>query len=204
MINIMTDMKLENIKRINELWGQVYPFLTSVIMDDFGRHSGRVLEVGPFSGGLSMELARLYPGLDITIATWESDEMKYMENEVADAGLVDRIKVVKAGRDVFDFTDEYFDLIICRGALFFLDERLLLETFRMLAKNGFAFIGGGYGRSTPQHVIDAIHDESHVLNQSLGKRWITRGILENLLRETGLTNHCRIEEEGGLWLIIRK
>jgi len=200
----MADKKLENTKRINHLWGQVYPFLASVIMDDFGRHAGRVLEIGPFSGGLSVELARLYPGLDITIATWESDEVKYMENEVADAGLVDRIEVVKAGRDVFDFADEYFDLIICRGALFFLDKRLLLESFRMLVKNGFAFIGGGYGRSTPQHVIDAIHNESHVLNQSLGKRWITRGILENLLRETALTDNCRIEEEGGLWLIIRK
>ena len=200
----MVDNKLENTKRINKLWGQVYPFLASVIMDDFGRHTGRVLEIGPFSGGISMELARLYPGLDITITTWKSDEIKYMEKELADAGLVDRIEVVKAGRDVFDFADEYFDLIICRGALFFLDERLLLESFRMLAKNGLAFIGGGYGRSTPQHVIDAIHDESHVLNQSLGKRWITRDTLEKLLRETGLTDDCRIKEEGGLWLIIRK
>lgn len=204
MIYHMADNKLENIKCINELWRQVYPFLVSTIMDSFGRHTGRVLEIGPFSGGLSMELARLYPGLDITIATWESDEIIYMENEVADAGLADRIEVVKAGHDIFDFADEYFDLIICRGALFFLDKKLLLESFRMLAKNGLVFIGGGYGKSTPQHVIDAIHHESHVLNQSLGKRWITKGNLENLLRETKLTNYSRIEEDGGLWLFIRK
>lgn len=200
----MVDSKLENIKRINKLWGQVYPFLASVIMDDFGKHTGRLLEIGPFSGGISMELARLYPNLDITISTWESDEIKYIENGLTDAGLADRIKVLKAGRDVFDFADGYFDLIICRGALFFLDARLLLESFRMLAKDGFAFIGGGYGKSTPQHIIDAIHDESHVLNQSLGKRWITRNTLEKLLRETELTDDCRIEEEGGLWLTIRK
>lgn len=200
----MVDSKLENVKRINKLWGQVYPFLASVIMDDFGKRTGRVLEIGPFSGGISMELARLYPNLDITISTWESDEIKYMENDLTDAGLADRIKVVKAGRDVFDFADGYFDLIICRGALFFLDARLLLESFRMLAKDGFAFIGGGYGRSTPQHIIDAIHDESHVLNQSLGKRWITRDTLEKLLKETNLADDCLIEEEGGLWLTIRK
>jgi ubiquinone/menaquinone biosynthesis C-methylase UbiE len=200
----MADNKLENTKRINKLWGQVYPFLASVIMDDFGRHTGRVLEIGPFSGGLSMELARLYPDLDITITTWESEVINYLEKEVADKGLTDRIEVVKAGHDIFDFADEYFDLIICRGALFFLDKKLLLESFRMLAKNGLAFIGGGYGRSTPQHVIDTIHDESHVLNQSLGKRWITRSKLEDLLRETKLTNNCRIEGEGGLWLIISK
>jgi hypothetical protein len=200
----MIENKLENIKRINKLWGQVYPFLASVIMDDFGKDSGRALEIGPFSGGLSMELARLYPNLDITIATWQSDEIKYLGNELVDAGLADRIKVVQAGHDRFDFANGYFDLIICRGALFFLDKKLLLESFRMLVKNGFAFIGGGYGKSTPQHVIGAIHDESHVLNQSLGKRWITRDTLEELLKETGLTDDCHIEEDGGLWLTIRK
>ena len=200
----MVDNKLEAKKLLNKLWGQVYPFLASVIMDDFARYTGRVLEIGPFSGGISVELARLYPNLDITITTWESDEIEYLENELAEAGFLDRIKVVKAGPDVFDFADEYFDLIICRGALFFLDEGLLLESFRMLAKNGFAFIGGGYGRSTPRHVIDAIHDKSHLLNQSLGKRWITRSALEKLIRETELTDNCRIEEEGGLWLTIRK
>jgi hypothetical protein len=200
----MADNKLENIKRINKLWEPVYPFLASAIMDDFGEHTGQVLEIGPFSGGLSMELAKLYANLNITIATWESDEAKYMEKDVVDSGLGDRIEVVQTGRDEFSFTDEYFNLIICRGALFFLDERLLLGSFRMLAKNGLAFIGGGYGRNTPQHVIDTIHNESHVLNQSLGKRWITKGKLENLIRDTRLTNYCHIEEEGGLWLLIRK
>ena len=200
----MTADRLENIKRINNLWKEVYPFLASVIMDDFGRHSGRVLEIGPFSGGISMELARLYPNLDITITTWQSDEIEYIENELADAGLSDRIEVKKSGHDAFDFNDEYFDLIICRGALFFLDKKLLLESFYMLAKNGLAFIGGGYGKKTPHHVIDAIHNESHVLNQSLCKRWITKSNLENLLKETGLTDYCHIEEEGGLWLTIRK
>ena len=200
----MTADRLENIKRINNLWKEVYPFLASVIMDNFGRHSGHMLEIGPFSGGLSMELARLYPDLDITITTWQSDETESIENELADAGLSDRIEVIKSGRGAFNFADEYFDLIICRGALFFLDKRLLLESFRMLVKNGLAFIGGGYGKKTPQHIIDAIHDESHVLNQSLGKRWITKNNLENLLEEAGLTDYCRIEEEGGLWLTVRK
>ena len=74
----------------------------------------------------------------------------------------------------------------------------------MLGETGMAFIGGGYGRNTPQYVIDSIHDESHLLNQSLGKRWITRGKIETLVKDVGLTNYCCIEEEGGLWLIIRK
>jgi SAM-dependent methyltransferase len=200
----MDENKLENIKRIYHLWREVYPFLASAIMDDFGRQSGRVLEIGPFSGGLSIELARLYPDLNITITTWEPDEIKYMQKIIADEGLVDRIEVVKSGRDRFDFADEDFDLIICRGALFFLDERLIMESFRMLAKKGIATIGGGYGKNTPRPVIDAIHDESHLLNQSLGKRWITKGRLESLINDCGLTDYCSIEEAGGLWLIISK
>lgn len=200
----MADKKLDNIKRINRLWEEIYPFLASAIMEDFDRQSGRVLEIGPFSGGLSMELARSYPKLEITIATWKSEVIKYLKKEVADEGLVERIKLIETDDGVFDFSNSYFDLIICRGALFFLNKKLLLESFRILAKNGLAFIGGGYGRSTPQNIIDAIHDESHVLNQSLGKRWITKSNLEELVRETALTDNCHIEEEGGLWLIIKK
>lgn len=200
----MADSNLENIKQINKLWRPVYPFLASAIIDDFGRYTGKVLEIGPFSGGLSIELAKLHANLDITIATWESDEAEYMEDIVVDSDLVDRIKIVQTGHDPINFTDGYFDLIIIRGALFFLDKMLILESFRMLRETGMAFIGGGYGKNTPQYVIESIHDESHLLNQSLGKRWITRDKIETLVKDAGLTNYCRIEEEGGLWLIIRK
>jgi hypothetical protein len=173
-------------------------------MGDFGRYSGKVLEIGPFSGGLSIELAKLHLNLDITIAIWKSDEIEYMENRVSDSDLVDRIKIIQTSHDRFSFADGYFDLIISRGALFFLDNMLIRESFRMLGETGMAFLGGGYGRNTPQHVINSIHDESHLLNQRLGKKWITRDKIETLVKDAGLTNYCRIEEEGGLWLIIRK
>ena len=50
------------------MWRKTYPYLVAQIMEGYRRDSGSVLELGPFSGGISLELARLYPGFDITIA----------------------------------------------------------------------------------------------------------------------------------------
>ena len=169
-------MDANDIKRVNSLWGKVYPYLASQVMDSYRRDSGSVLELGPFSGGISRELARLYPGLNITIA------------------------------DELSGDDSQFDLIIFRGAFFFLNEKknLLREVFRVLKAGGLAFVGGGYGKGIPQEIIDEIADESRELNEKLGRRWVSIEELEELIRKSGLTDHCQIEEEGGVWLVIRK
>ena len=169
-------MDANDIKRVNSLWGKVYPYLASQVMDSYRRDSGSVLELGPFSGGISRELARLYPGLNITIA------------------------------DELSGDDSQFDLIIFRGAFFFLNKKgdLLREIFRVLKNGGTAFVGGGYGKGVPQEIINEIADESRELNEKLGRRWVSIEELGELIRKSGLVDNCKIEEEDGVWLVIRK
>jgi hypothetical protein len=85
-----------------------------------------------------------------------------------------------------------------------LNENLLREIFRLLQDGGLAFVGGGYGKGIPQQFIDEIHDESQVLNQRLGRRWVSIKELEELVAKAELADKCRIKEEGGLWLNIQK
>jgi len=49
------------------------------------------------------------------------------------------------------FNDNSFDLVILRGAFFFIMERpmILAEIFRVLNPRGLAFVGGGYGKDIP-------------------------------------------------------
>ncbi|MCP4680761.1 MAG: hypothetical protein GY864_00330 [Desulfobacterales bacterium] len=44
------------------------PYLASQIIDAYGKNSGKALELGPFSGGISFELAEICPERSITIA----------------------------------------------------------------------------------------------------------------------------------------
>lgn len=199
-------MDINDIKLVNSLWGKVYPYLSAHIMESYRRDSGEVLELGPFSGGISLELTRLYPELNITIADESPGVVEYLEEEVSASELSEGIMVEKTDLNCLAFDDSEFDLIIFRGAFFFLNakENLLREIFRVLGDGGMAFVGGGYGREAPREIIDEIADESRDLNERLGRRRVSIEELEELMKKSGLADNCKIESEGGLWLIIRK
>lgn len=199
-------MNFDDLRRVNSLWKKIYPYLVSQIMESYQRDSGSVLELGPFSGGISLELTKLYPGLATTIAGESPEVVRYLEKEISASGLAPDIEVKKTDLNNLAFDDSQFDLVIFRGIFFFLNkkENLLQEIFRVLKEGGMAFVGGGYGKGVPQEIIDEIAGESRDLNERLGRRWVTIEELEELVRKSGLTDNCKIEDEGGVWLVIRK
>jgi len=197
---------LRILKDVNELWGRIYPYLARQVMTHYGRGDGEVLELGPFSGGISRELARGYPGLNITIAAQENGVVDYLQKEMEEAGLNRRVTVRWSALEPLGFADGLFDLVIFRGAYFFLDEegRMLREIHRVLKQAGLAFIGGGYGKDTPQALIYEIAAESRELNDRLGRKRVTGEEVGNMVDRAGLRSHARLEKEGGLWLLIHK
>jgi len=197
---------IADIKEINRLWSRVYPFLVAQVMGGYRRDSGAVLELGPFSGGISLELGRLYPKLKITIADESPEVLAYLEQEILASKSPQSITIKKTDLNHLAFDDSQFDLLIFRGAFFFLNQKgnLLGEIFRVLKDGGIAFVGGGYGKGVPQKIIEEIAAETRELNKRLGRRRISIEELEEQVRASGLTDNCKIEDEGGLWLVIRK
>ncbi len=199
-------MDMDDLKRVNKLWEKIYRYLAAHVMEVYGRDSGEALELGPFSGGISAALARSHPKLAITIADESPEVVKYLGEEMAAAGLCPRIDVRQTDLQNLVFDDTRFDLVVFRGAFFFLQDKrnILPEIFRVLKKGGTAFVGGGFGKDTPQELIAAIADESRILNDRLGRRRVTIPELTEMVETAGLANNCRIEEAGGVWLNIRK
>ena len=97
-----------------------------------------------------------------------------------------------------------FDLVVCRGAFFFLTPQIIKESVRILRPGGYAILGGGYGPDTPQEIISPIAAESKDLNYRLGKKWISRAELVKMVSEANVENRSTILDEGGLWLLICK
>ena len=199
-------MDINDLKRVNSLWEKIYPYLTSQIMESYKRDSGEVLELGPFSGGISICLAGSYPKLKITIAEESPEVVKYLRQEISSSGLAEKVGVKKTNLNHLALDDSQFDLVVFRGAFFFLNKKknLLQEIFRVLKDGGIAFVGGGFGKGTPKELINEIADESRELNDRLGRRRVGIKELEEMVRKSELTDKCKIEETGGIWLNIRK
>jgi ubiquinone/menaquinone biosynthesis C-methylase UbiE len=197
---------LKDLERVNDLWSKIYPYLAAQVMESYGRNQGEVLELGPFSGGISAEMAMLYPGLNITIAAEDGGVVNLLRDGIEAAGLGRDIGLKRSELDHLVFEDSHFDLIIFRGAYFFLDQegKILREIYRVLKQGGLAIIGGGYGKNTPQALIEEIAEESRDLNDKLGRKRVTEDELETIVMNAGLADHARIEKSGGLWLGIRK
>ena len=199
-------MDIDDIKKVDSLWQKTNRYMVAQVMEGYRRDSGTVLELGPFSGGIAIELARLYPKLEITIAHESPDVVEYIEKKLSASGLAQGIAVKKTDLNNLAFNDCQFDLVIFRGAFFFLGEKenLLREIFRVLKKGGFAFVGGGHGKGVPQGIIDQIADELRKLQKKLGGRWLSIRELQEIVSSSQLADNCKIVEEGGAWLNIRK
>ena len=165
-----------------------------------------MLELGPFSGGISYELADRHPAMEFTLADDHEGYVAYLEGGIAHGSFGPRMEVADASMDNLPFGDAAFDLVVLRGAFFFIMDkpRILSEIYRVLAPGGMAFVGGGYGEGIPQSVIDGIADESRVLNDRLGRRRVTLGELKTVIESQCLTEAAQICEDGGVWLIVRK
>jgi ubiquinone/menaquinone biosynthesis C-methylase UbiE len=199
-------VNIDDLEQLDRLWQKIYPYVASQIMEVYQRDYGSVLELGPFSGGISLELARSHPRLGITIGAESPAVVEYLRRKIADTGLPERIMVKETDLEHLIFVDAQFDLAILRGAFFFLEDRagLLGEIVRVLRAGGMAFVGGGYGKGTPKELIEEIADQSRELNKRLGRKRISREELEEIVRKSELADLCDIEEEGGLWITIKK
>ena len=199
-------MDIDVLKQVNSLWIKIYPYLVLQIIETYGKTSGAVLELGPFSGGISLGLAKLYSGFRATIADESSGVVEYLKKEIATSGLSEEIVIKKTALDRLIFDDSQFDLVIFRGAFFFLDKKrgLLREIFRVLKEGGMAFVGGGYGKDAPKDLIDEIAGESRELNDRLGRKRVSIKELEKIIKKSKLADKCEIKEEGGVWLTIKK
>ena len=98
------------------------------------------------------------------------------------------------------------DLAIFRGAFFFpsLFEVNLPRIHQVLRPNGMAFIGGGFGKFTPDTVIQDIGKRSRDLNLKMGKRDVKEDKLREDIRTLHIKGKVDVITEGGLWVIMKK
>ena len=201
----MNSENLRLIEEINQLWKPVYPYLAQHILEVYGRQDGNILEVGPFCGVI-FNLQEEKVGDSFLIATFPPKMTNYFRREAIERGVEGKIKVFESDPYLSGIEEKTIDLAIFRGAFFFpsLGEANLSEIHRVLRPGGFAFIGGGFGKQTPEAVIKNIGKKSQELNLRLGKIHLSEKKLRQNLQATKLKGKIELISEGGLWVIMKK
>jgi len=201
----MNPGKLELIQEINALWKPVYPHLARQIRELYGRRDGAVFEMGPFCGVL-FSLLEEQVGDSFRMAVFPHGTKEAYREEIERKGLGNRVSLIETDPFLNGVEENRFDLVIFRGAFFF--PSLFLVRFqsidRILKPAGMAFIGGGFGKYTPEAVIRKIGKKSRELNLAIGKVEMSEARLREDIAESTIQGTFEVTTDGGLWVVMRK
>ncbi len=193
------------IEELNLLWKPILPFLVRQIEELYGRRDGHILEIGPFSGFI-FTLAQKNIGQSFSVAAFPKATIPLYRQEAREHGLEDRVRIIESDSSLINIADDSIDLAIFRGALFFpsLFQVDFGAIYRMLRTGGIAFVGGGFGKYTPDEVISQIGKRSEQLNAAMGRVRVTMESVRDQVRSNHLEGKCEITTDGGLWVVMRK
>jgi hypothetical protein len=201
----MEPINLKPIQEIYHLWEPVYPYLGQQIHEFYNRQDGNILEIGPFSGVI-FNLQKRNIGSSFLIASFPPGMANFFHEEAKKQMVQNKIRVIETDTALTGIEENSIDLAIFRGAFFF--PSLFKVNFsvihRVLKMNGAGFIGGGFGKFTPDHVIEDIGRKSRELNLQIGKLEISEDGLRQDIQREGIEREIKIISEGGLWVLMRK
>ena len=133
------------------------PLLARQIIDDYGISSGKCIDIGAGTGLLGIELAKISE-LEITALDISPAMVKLASEEVTLNGMEKRVSVRQGDAQELPFEDDYFDLVVSKGTLWFFKDKVkaFKEIYRVLKPGGITYIGCGDARRIPDNLRDIV------------------------------------------------
>ena len=189
----------------------VYPLIASQIVEKSSVKKGICVDVGTGPAALSIALARI-TDLEIYAMDISKDMCRKAQENVYKAGLYGRIVPVHGDVAKMLFPDNLADLVVSRGSIPFWKDLTgaFNEIKRVLKPDGFGYVGGGFGSSTMKAKIKK--DRERKLKSSKYKKTeiyqnpkkINLHEVENAIKNAGITRYSIINDDSGMWFLIRK
>jgi ubiquinone/menaquinone biosynthesis C-methylase UbiE len=186
---------------------RVYELLAQQIIDDYGITQGRCLDVGAGEGQMGLEIAKI-SSLSLYLLDVKPESLKRAEEKSSELGLLSRTVIIDAPVERIPFLDEYFDLIISRGSIFFWEDQAsgLKEIHRVLRPGGVAFVGGGTSRYMPKKEADEFFAWARESHRKHNPDWDNKSNKQNLIKalERAEISDYDLMTDHGTWIEIKK
>ena len=202
--------KAESMARVSRgLFAPAYPAIAGRIKGVCGTNKGTCIDAGAGSGMLGISLAKI-TGLEVILMDLLPENRKYAEDNIVRENLENRCRFVQGDITDMPFEDDYADLIISRGSIFFWDDlnSSFNEILRVLKPGGKTFIGGGFGNAETRDYICskmAKEDPEWDKDNEEGKRKTVENRLKILraLEEEEIFYKC-LSDDSGFWIVLEK
>ena len=191
-----------------KVFAPIYPILAKQLIERFNITSGVCIDIGSGTAALAIELARIS---NLTVyALDHADEIQNIaEKKVEEAGMSDRVKITRADVLCMPFQDNFADLIVSRGTVFFWKQlpEAFSEIYRVLKTGGKACIGSGSGskklkeeitRKMLQRNPNFVKEGKRRLNPEVKKR------IEDAVNKSIVPEYKVIKDDTGFWIVFTK
>ncbi|CCK79098.1 MULTISPECIES: class I SAM-dependent methyltransferase [Desulfobacula] len=193
---------------VKTVFAPIYPLIAEQIKSKHGIVTGNCIDLGSGPAALSIALARI---TDLNLYALDQSVHSYAiaTANIEEQGLAERITPVRGNVEDMPFDDNYADLIVSRGSVFFWEDlkAAFNEIYRVLKPGGKTHIGGGFGSAELKKSIfmEMAKKDGEFAQKSKG-----RMNPENMKRiKTALNNshasqYDMTQSDAGFWIHITK
>ncbi len=199
----------ESMDKISKtVFAPLYPMIANQIKEKSKLETGNCIDIGSGPAALCIALAKI-----TKLQIYAMDASKYSfeiaRKNIQEQNLENSITPVMGSVEDIPFEDNFADLLISRGSIFFWDDlvKAFNEIIRVMKPGGTTYIGGGFGSGELKRNIfeEMAKENSGFSNKSKGKLNPENiGRIKNAMEQSKIQKYDITHGDKGFWIHIIK
>lgn len=191
-----------------EIFAPLYPVVAKQLIAESKVDKGKCIDFGCGPGHIGLTIAQL-SDFNVTLIDKEEEMLQIANKNIQTRLLEERVQTIAADVENLPLENNTVQLAVSRGSMFFWDNKIKAfeEIYRVLAPNGVACIGGGFGTEQilEKIKIDMAHHNpkwESQLNERLRPEAVAKW--DDIMKETNIPRYRVDYNSAGMWIVIEK